>query len=76
VNNPGLYSVRGGVRKQGKAVHGKSVLIRAVNYDHTAHTVTINLARPSKGIVQVTIRPGVVAASGGSSSSPFTALVK
>jgi hypothetical protein len=76
VNNPGLYSVRGGVKKQGKTVHGKNVLIRAVNYDDTAHTVTINLARPSKGIVQVTILPGVVAVNGGSSSSRFTALVK
>jgi hypothetical protein len=73
LNNPGLYSVRGGVKKQGKTVHGKSVLIRAVNYDDTAHTVTIHLARPSKGTVQVTIRPGIIAANGGSSSSTFTA---
>jgi Ca2+-binding RTX toxin-like protein len=76
VNNPGLYSVRGGVKAHGKTVHGKTVRIRAVNYDDTAHTVTINLARPSKGLVQVTIRPGIVAADGRASDGSFSALVK
>src|SRR5262249_4454309 len=76
LNNRRLYSVLGGVTQQGKSIHGKGVRIRAVHYDDTAHAVTINLARPSKGLALVTIRPGVVAAGGGSSSSRFTALVK
>jgi hypothetical protein len=68
--------VLGGVKTRGKTVFSKSVPIRGFRYDDTAHTVTINLARPFKGMVRLTIHPGIVAANGASSTGGFTALVK
>jgi len=38
--------------------------------------VTINLAKPYKGVVQVTVHGGIVAADGASSLGDFTAIVK
>ena len=76
LNSLSLFSVLGGVRKHGKTVFSKSVLVNGFHYDDTAHTVTITLAKPFKGIVKATIRPGVVAANGASSSGGFTAFVK
>ena len=68
LNSLSLFSVLGGVKKHGKTVFSKSVLVNGFHYDDTAHTVTITLAKPFKGIVKATIRPGVVAANGASSS--------
>ena len=76
LNSLSLFSVLGGVRKHGKTIFSKSVLVNGFHYDDTAHTVTITLAKPFKGIVKATIQPGVVAANGAPSSGEFTAFVK
>ena len=56
-------------------VFRERVKIARVSYDATARTVTLNLARPQKRPVQVTVRAGLVAADGMSSTSDFTAVV-
>jgi hypothetical protein len=53
----------------------RGVKIGSVTYDGTADTVTLKLARPHEGRVQVTVRAGIVAADGMSISSEFTAVV-
>ena len=71
---PALYSVLEGVKKHGKLVFKKALAIRTVTYNVSAHSVTINLAKPVKGTLQVTVHGGLVAASGASgsgSSGPF-----
>jgi hypothetical protein len=74
--NLSLYSVLGAVKSHGKTVFSKGIAIRGVNYDSNAHTVTINLARPFKGAVQVTVRAGIAATNGTSSSGSFSAVTK
>jgi hypothetical protein len=74
--NPGLYLVLGAAKKHKETVHSKAVGIRSVSYDSKAHSVTINLAKPFKGAVQVTVHSGVVARNGASSSGEFTRVVQ
>jgi hypothetical protein len=56
-------------------VFSKGVKIARVSYSGTAHTVRLKLAVPQKGPVQVTVRAGLVAADGMSSSRDFTAVI-
>ena len=75
-DNVSLYSVLDGVRVRKKTVYSRPVTIRNVIYDGTHHTVAIKLAKPQKGIVLVTVRSGMLAADGASSSNVFSAVVK
>jgi len=75
-DNPSLYIVDGGVTKHGKTVYTNKLAIRSLSYNAKAHTVTIALAKPFKGAVQVTVLPGIRAANGASSSGSFSAIVK
>jgi hypothetical protein len=74
--NRRFFSIASGVKKRHKLVFSKRVKIGGVTYDGTAHRVTLKLAKPHKGRVQVTVRAGLVAADGMSSASDFTAVVK
>jgi hypothetical protein len=74
--NSALYSVLSGAKKRGKTIYVKSVPIRGVTYNGNAHTVTILLAHPFKGSVQVKARGGIMAANGAASQGDFTAVVK
>ena len=74
VSNLGLYSVLGAVTKHKKTVYTKGVRIKGITFDGNAH-VTINLAKPYKGVVQVTVHGGIVATNGASSSGDFTTVV-
>jgi streptogramin lyase len=73
--NGGFYSLAAGIKKHHKLMFSRGVKIASVSYDGTAHTVTLKLARPHKGKIQVTVRAGIVAADGMSSPSDFTAVV-
>jgi hypothetical protein len=77
-NNASLYRVFEGltkiVKKQKHTVYTKSLKVTTAVYDPGTNSVTINLARPFKGAVQVTIEPGLEAASGGSNSGVITIL--
>jgi hypothetical protein len=75
-DNVNLYSIQGGVRKRKTTVYSKPVTIRNVSYDGKDHTVAINLDKPYKGTVRVTVHSGILAASGAPSSSDFSAVVK
>jgi hypothetical protein len=74
--NPAFYGLASGVKKKHKLVFSKGVKISSVSYDGNAHTVTLKLAKPTKGTMQVTVHRGVSATNGLSSSGDFTAVVK
>ena len=57
------------VKKHKETVYTKALKIKSVVYNTGPHSVTITLAKPYKGAVQVTIEPGLEAANGASSSS-------
>jgi len=75
-SNAGLYSVLGAVKKRGKTVYSKNLGIKSVSYNANAGSVTINLAKPYKGAVQVTVHGGLVAANGSPSSGNVSLIVK
>ncbi len=76
VNILSLYSVHGGVKKHGKTIYSKNLRIRGVSYDSVADAVSIRLAKPYKGVVQVTVRRGILAANGMPSDSEFSMIAR
>jgi hypothetical protein len=74
VGNQALYSVLGAVTKRRKTVYTRGVGIKGIRLVGSSK-VTINLARPYKGAVKLTIHGGILAANGASSSDDFTAIV-
>jgi len=60
-----------GVKKKRKLVFSKVVRIGEVTYDGNAHTVTVRLAKPTKGTLQVTVFGGILAADGAFTSGNF-----
>jgi virginiamycin B lyase len=74
--NGSFYSIASGVKKRHKLLFAKNVKIAGVSYDGNAHTVTLKLAKPFKGKVQVTVRSGIAATNGTSTQSNFTAVVR
>jgi hypothetical protein len=74
--NPGFYSLAAGVKKRHRLIFTKNTKISSVSYDSNAHTVTLKLAKPAKGKMQVTVHGGILATNGLLSSGDFTAVVK
>jgi hypothetical protein len=74
-NSAGQYTVLGGVKKKGKTVYTK-VLAFTVKYDDGKHSVTVQLAKPFKGSVQVTVRAGLRSASQAASQVAATEIVR
>jgi streptogramin lyase len=72
----GSYHLAAGVKTRHTLVFSKGLKIARVFYDGSTHQVTLKLAVPQKGPVQVTVRAGIVAADGMSSFSDFTAVVR
>jgi hypothetical protein len=70
-----FYSLAGGVKKRHQLVYSKFLRIGGVSYDTNAHTVTIRLARPFKGQVEVTVHGGVMAANGTATGGDATLYV-
>jgi sugar lactone lactonase YvrE len=71
----GNYSLLAAVKKGRKTTFKKPVAIRNATYDAGAHRVTINLAKPFKGAIQVTVHGGIKASNGASSSGDLTQVV-
>jgi hypothetical protein len=71
-----FYSLATGVKRHHKLVFRRGVKIGSVSYDGTAHAVTLKLTKPHKGLIQVTVRAGIVAVDGVSSVGEFTAVVR
>jgi hypothetical protein len=59
-----LYGANASVKKKQGVLAGKPLRIKAVTFNAGANTVTLTLARPFKGPVQVAIHPGLKAADG------------
>ena len=74
--NQALYLVLAPVRKHRKTVFSKGLKMRSVGYEPNAHSVTITLAKPSKGPIQVLIQSGLEAADGVSTRASFTMVVR
>ena len=74
VINLSLYSLLGAVTKHHKTLYTKGVGIKGISFDGTSR-VTINLAKPYKGAVKVTVHGGILALTGTSSSGDFSAIV-
>jgi hypothetical protein len=75
VVNPSLYSVLGAVTKRKKTVYSKAVGIQSISLNGNSK-VTINLAKPFKGAVQVTVQAGIAATNGTKSSGRFIAVTR
>jgi hypothetical protein len=73
--NRRFFSVAVGAKKRHKIVFSKRVKIGGVSYDGTSHRVAIRLAKPLKGMVQVTVHGGILATNGMPSQDVFTAVV-
>jgi hypothetical protein len=73
--NRRFFGIASGVQRRHKLVFSKRVKIGGLSYDATAHQVTIRLARPVEGMVQVTVRRGIKATDGMPSQDVFTAVV-
>jgi streptogramin lyase len=69
-----FYSLTGGVKKRHQLVYSKVLRIGGVSYDTNAHTVTIRLARPFKGRVEVTVHSGILATNGTSTIGEATTI--
>jgi streptogramin lyase len=69
------YSLASGVKKHHMLVYSKAVKIRSLSYDANAETVTITLAKPFRGNVQVTVRAGIVATNGTSTQGNASMVV-
>jgi hypothetical protein len=71
----GFYKLASGIPVRHKFVVTKSLKIASTTYNNNADTITLNLARPFKGKVQVTVHVGVMATDGTSTRGTFTAVV-
>ena len=69
------YGLAAGTADGPTIVFSRKVRIARGSYDRAARAVRLKLAVPQKGPVQMTVRAGLVAADGMSSSSDFTAVV-
>ncbi len=74
VNDQALFHVLGAVTKHNKTVYTEAVRIKGISFDGQTR-VTINLAKPYKGAVKVTVLAGIPAANGASSDANFSAVV-
>ena len=75
-SNSGLYEVFAAVtkivKKHKETLFTKALAIRSVSLNSTSSTVTINLAKPFKGRVEVMVQGNITAGNGASNSVRFT----
>jgi probable HAF family extracellular repeat protein len=74
VKDQALFNVLGAVKKHHKTIYSKAARIKGISFEGGSR-VTINLAKPYKGAVKVTVHGGILAADGASSSGDFSAVV-
>jgi VCBS repeat-containing protein len=76
VESLGLYRVAGAVKARKQTMFTKPVGITGATYDSSAHTVTINLSKPFKGLARLFVNGTVASADGASSSISFSSNVQ
>ena len=72
----GVYVIDAQVKRHHQLAYGKAVRIRRISYDAAANRVTLKLARPQKGSLQVAVLGGILSAGGTSSNTVLEALVE
>ena len=75
VVNLSLYSVLGAVTTHRKTLYTKRVRIKAISFDGISR-VTINLAKPYKGVAKVTVHGGILATTGALEERRLSAIVQ
>lgn len=70
-----LYHLLGAVQENGQPVFRKKLEIRSVSASARNHTVTIALARPYQGMIEVTVQGRVKRPHGSSGVGPFSIIV-
>jgi hypothetical protein len=73
--NEGLYALDLATRRRRKTLYQKPVRLKSIQYNGNDHTVTVWLAKPTKGRFQLVVRGGIMAANGAVSSGDFMAYV-
>jgi hypothetical protein len=71
----GFYHLAAGVKTRHTLVFSKPLKISGVLYDGSTHQVTLKLTKPHRGVVLVTVGPGIMAADGIPSFSNFTSVI-
>jgi hypothetical protein len=73
--NPKFYLLLGGLKKRSRTLFTRSLALGRVSLEGNAK-VTLTLAKPFKGPVQVTVHGGIEASTGASSSGDVSQVVK
>jgi hypothetical protein len=73
--NLGLYHVFQGTKKKRKVVYTKPLNLRSVTYNSSTDTVTINLKKPYKGIVEVAVQGAIEAVDGNFTTINYAAII-
>jgi hypothetical protein len=74
-SNPGLYHILKGVRKKKKTVYSNPLKIQSVSYSGASDSVTVRLAKPYKGTVEVAVDGAIEAMDGTTSLVDFSTIV-
>ncbi len=74
--NLGLYRVLEGTKKKRKEVFTKALKIRSVSDNGSNDTVTIDLAKPYKGTVEVAVNGAIESLDGISTNIGYSAILK
>jgi hypothetical protein len=73
--DPSAYQVLAGVKKLRKTVYTKPLKIGGITYNNGANSVTLVLAKPLKGVVQVRVQGAMMGSNGASGSVEYTTVV-
>ena len=64
------------MKKKKKTLYTKPLKIKSVSYVASSGTVTIDLAKPYKGAVEVAVDGAIEALDGSTSTIEFSAIIK
>ena len=70
-SDPGRYAALGAVTRRRRTTYARPVRLGVVSYTAGARMVTVRLARPYRGAVQVTVRAGLLGAAGVATSTEY-----
>jgi hypothetical protein len=73
--DPSAYQVLAGVKKLRKTVYTKPLKIGGIMYNSGANTVTLMLAKPQKGVVQLRVQGVMMSSNSASGNVAYTAVV-
>jgi hypothetical protein len=74
--DPSAYVLLAGVKKLRKTVYTKPLTIGNIIYNSGANTVTLMLAKPLKGVVELRVQGVMTASNGATGTVAFTTVVR